>query len=802
MLDRTATATALMKTPPLPRLLPVLLVPALGIGLASGGLAQDEPAPTDPKPADSGSQVPDSADTPGMAPAVGAPPNGNSGLGEQGLAREVMWQAPTAADWEKPMLIPWQRTWEDAKQIALETGKAILICVNMDGEIASEHYAGIRYRQPEVAKLYEKYVPVIASVYRHTARDYDEDGKRIPCPRFGHVTCGEHITLEPFLYQRYFEGTRVAPRHIMIELDESGETEGSESYDVYYAFSTAAVFDAIHDGVAERVNQPTVIARGDRSIVERVASKDAADRDAVEQAYAEGDAETRRALLEAAARAGGDTPVDLLRLAVFGLDREMAKQARQALVSAESEKAVGLLADALQAPTDATERDALIAALDKLGDKSADARLLGVVHKGLVADSTQVDLSKWSTALQGAAYPAPGETLQPLEGLEARLDETARVAREAKADPVAWTNRAVATLTHAASPETARSLAAEPRSAEAYSQLQFDDARSQAERAKAQGATGWQIEATLALCDFYAGNKPAAYERAEAGVDGIPEGDSSWLAMASLALWAESRQEMIRAALRKKDEWPSQWLTDVNAAYAVLSKHPLGIDAHVVAHVDFLRRLGASGPAERALSAGLERFPASALIHDRRLDQLLANGGPAGAEAAYEKDVAEAEQIRKVADNLYWFAGYGHLVAAESWRRLRNADRARAAYRRSIALFEQNIESFPDSKDSADHYVALAHGALGRLAMLDGRYEQAIDEILASFARREASAATLDGLNLSTVDTAKTLRARLVTTGEDDLRAKLEAAMGALDAELLELPAYETSGQGQGGTGR
>ena len=65
--------------------------------------------------------------------------------------REQMWFAPTAEDWARPCLITWQRTWEDALAVSRETGKPILICVNMDGEIASEHYAGVRYRQPEIA---------------------------------------------------------------------------------------------------------------------------------------------------------------------------------------------------------------------------------------------------------------------------------------------------------------------------------------------------------------------------------------------------------------------------------------------------------------------------------------------------------------------------------------------------------------------------------------------------------------------------------------------------------------------------
>ena len=123
-----------------------------------------------------------------------------------GISREEMWYAPTEDDWAKPCLIQWQRTWDDALAVAKESGKPILICVNMDGEIASEHYAGVRYRQPDIAALYSPYVTVMASVYRHTPRDHDDEGNRIPCPRFGGVTCGEHIAIEPVLFEKFFDG--------------------------------------------------------------------------------------------------------------------------------------------------------------------------------------------------------------------------------------------------------------------------------------------------------------------------------------------------------------------------------------------------------------------------------------------------------------------------------------------------------------------------------------------------------------------------------------------------------------------
>src|SRR5262245_60240628 len=177
-------------------------------------------------------------------------------------SRESTWPAPTAEDWEKPCLVTFQRTWEDALAVARETKKPILVCVNMDGEIASEHYAGKRYREPEKAALYSPYVCVIASVYRHTPRDHDEQGRRILCPRFGSVTCGEHIAIEPMLYEQFMDGRRIAPRHIGVEL----ERDGAELYDVYYAFDTDSVFQAIRAGAADR---PPPLVRGDRPLEER-----------------------------------------------------------------------------------------------------------------------------------------------------------------------------------------------------------------------------------------------------------------------------------------------------------------------------------------------------------------------------------------------------------------------------------------------------------------------------------------------------------------------------------------------------
>jgi hypothetical protein len=398
-----------------------------------------------------------------------------------GLSREQMWRAPTADEWKRPVLITFQRTWEDAVAVSKETGKPILVCVNMDGEIASEHYAGIRYRQPEIAKLYEPYVCVIASTYRHNPRDYDDEGRRILCPRFGSVTCGEHIAIEPFLFEKFFDGERVAPRHIMVELD------GEEQYDVYYAFDTASVFDAIQKGITDRKISPRPVVRGDRSIIERVASRDIRDREAVEAAYREGDETQRAALLEAAKKQGGDAPLDLLRLAVFGLDPNLAKSARGALAQSSSAAATDLIDEALRVPIDDTEREALVAALERLGEKSPRAQWLSVVHRGLSGKSASVDAEAWAKSRKAARRSWIGRDMDDLESEHA---SKAGVYRASPGDAAACVGHAEASLALAI--KARKTVERDPRLSRMLARHLLEDAPSRG--APGRGARSARLE--------------------------------------------------------------------------------------------------------------------------------------------------------------------------------------------------------------------------------------------------------------------------------------------------------------------
>jgi hypothetical protein len=695
--------------------------------------------------------------------------------------RERMWFAPTAEDWKKPCLVKFQRTYEDALAVSKETGKPILVCINMDGEIASEHYAGVRYRQPEIAKLYEPYVCVIASVYRHTPRDYDEQGKRILCPRFGSVTCGEHIAIEPGLFAQFMDNRRIAPRHIGVELD------GKEMYDIFYAWDTDTIFNGLKDGIAKRQPPPPVV-KGDRTLVEKVASKDNEDRTEVETAYQAGDAAQRRALMEAAVKIGGEAPVDLLRLGVFGLDQDASTLARKALTEAKSESAVELIGEALRVPMAREEKDALISALGRMGEASPRARTLSVVHQGLAVRSDKVDAEKWAAELgasESSVIRASGKGLSPLarEATEASKKSAtdARVANRKKTlesdDPSALLDTAEACL----------AAAIEAGVESDASKALLGDAREAAAKAEKLGSYGWRTNAAAAVAAYYLGATEEAYARAEAAMRDAPTESDGWNAMVVIALFGEMRQKAIVKAIEDKKDWPKQWLTDVHAAYEVLAKHPQGDHSHVAVHYDFLKWLGASGQAARVLDAGIARFPDSDWLHGRLRQRLINEKGPSGLEGDYERRLAEKDAPRV----LEWYAGLASIRAAEYDRRMRHSDDAIARYERGIAHFEKYAAAVPEERMRADHAVAQARAALARLAFERKDWAKAVDELVAAFTRRPEATATPDGFNISAADTARALSSRLKEEKLADLSAKLDAALGRLDPELLRLPAYE-----------
>ncbi|MEZ6014699.1 MAG: hypothetical protein R3F49_06280 [Planctomycetota bacterium] len=699
-----------------------------------------------------------------------------------GAAREAMWFAPTAEDWAKPVLIHWERTWEDAVAVSQETQKPILVCINMDGEIASEHYAGVRYRQPEVAALFAPYVCVIASVYRHNPRDYDEQGRRIECPRFHGVTCGEHIAMEPAVYDQFLDQRRISPRHIMVELD------GAEVYDVFYAFDTKSVFRSIKQGIVERKIQANPDAPEDRALIERVVSSRASDKAFVEEAYIKGDRQLRRELLAKALESGSAAPVDLLRLAIFGLDVELSRLAREALAKSDAPGAVDLIAEALRVPLTGAEREALIAALERLGAKDESARTLAVVHRGLGAESNAVAAGDWAARLANAK---PDTRAAGVQALSSKLDYSHAAADARPDDAKARLELAESFLALGVDPETARAAGGaawgERRAGIDFTRLVFEDALRAAQEAEALGATGWRVDAAIGLASYYLEDLATADARAERAAPLVPAGETSWHAMATLGLFAEARQRQITALLRAQEQVPPELISDVHATYSILARHPLGTEQQVLAHVDFLRRFRAVERANEALDLGLAKYPDSTPLHARLRGRILEEGGPARLIPAYERLLARPD----APTNLPWFAGFAALIAAEAHVRAGEDELAAAAYTRSVEWWDAAIAANAANQESGDHYAALARMGRGRLALQSGDLDGALTDMLASFTRRPLAANAVDGLGHYGTANARMLAARLGDAGRADDAARVTAALAALPPEALAPPEFE-----------
>lgn len=695
----------------------------------------------------------------------------------EGMTEPQIWPAATAEGWAKPVTIKWQRSFDDALAVSKQSGRPILVAVNMDGEIASEHFAGVKYRDPAVGELLAPYVCVIASVYRHTPRDYDETGQRVECPRFGTVTCGEHIAAETELYDKYFEGLRVSPRHIALDLN------GKEMYDVYYSWDTATVLTAYREG-AKDFPPPRDPVRDGMPLPERVASADILDRQALEQAYKSGDVVVRRTLLQATLKHREVDQNELLRLAIFGLDVELAKLARESLAKNQSEGAVDLIAETLKTPMDQPEREALIAAAERLGETFPRAKTLATLHRGLSIGSKHIDVSRVDPAAQ---YEATTRA----RSVAAVVEERADSAGTRPADPAPKLEFAEALLARAAQPGVERRFA----------QALVEEARLNAQEAAKLGAKGWKLDALLAVAADRLGDQASALPRAVAAVEGgmlrVDDGGAAVtedVKVQVLALFALSRQLAIRKAYRERTQWPPEWMADVNAAYATLSEHPLVTDDNLVSYYDFLRWLGATPRANGVLDSALKRFPDSAVLHERLRSRILWEKGPAGLLSAYSERLSQPDSSIQ----LSWYAGYAALVAAEHHRRRGEFAPAAAAYDAGIAHYEHSIALVPEGADLCNHFIALALAGRARMALEQGDLERATRELLASFARRADSAATPDGLNLTPADTSRMLEARLVDAKREDLLVTLRDALSKLDPKLLELPTSERNVPGRG----
>jgi len=606
--------------------------------------------------------------------------------GGTAAAAPQSWRTPTEEAKARPNLIRWERSLEDAQIISKETGKPILICVNMDGETACESLAHYRYKDPEFANLTRGFVPLIVSPDRRNVRDHDDLGRRIPDPRFGRVINEEHIMIEPDLFERYFSGRRVAPRHLAVS------PEGQVLFDIFLSNVPAEIDRALKEHGRFDVAEPDPAAMTEGQLL---TSRYAACRAELESRYINGDERTRARLAGLALSDMRETQhPELLQMALVDPNPSIRRQAAWVLVQRPEALTAGRLSGLLRdSEGDPALRGALLATVDRLRTRGRDLAMryqadrLHRVFNDLARASRAVDVERWRLTLPVVATPAVEESLDLV--LERLAAVETRLAKRPE-DPGLDLLRAELLL---------RCAQAQIASGGGNPTFFLEDARAGAEELPSSGRS----LAVVASASYLLGDAERAGEAAAAALPQLvtQAGGGSATDVLGALVWA--RTNAIYAVMGRGGNWPDGWVSEVRDACEVLLLHPDGTEAQALSYVNFLGAVGAWAEQREVLERALERFTLSGDLHGRLRALALRDAGAAGLEQAYA-------MLPRTQDNeaaLDWFAGLASLVSAEWSVQNKDMDAALASYGRSQTLFEESVAVNETFADSAAHYVCL-----------------------------------------------------------------------------------------------
>jgi len=659
---------------------------------------------------------------------------------------------PAGALVERPPLIAWQRNLTDAETLSRLTDKPLLLCVNMDAEPASDRFATQRYTSPEFAELAAHYVPLIISPTRHNPLDHDALGRRVVCPRFGVVICGEHIEADTDTYDKYMDGQRVAPRHIGVS------AAGVFLFDRYLDQDISRVDEAMrrHAGGGERPEW-----------LHLVSSRDAAKRAQLEDAYLAADTETRKHILEIAWISHADS-IDLLRLGLAEEDPALRTRAARALGSVTTGDAALLALEGLNREHDAVARAALLESASRWVDRVAGVRTRLANLVALEARSSVVDGGRWRTDVATPQAAAPETPREADEALYERLEELGATIDSSPREAAPWMELA----------EVHFELGMRRLVAGQDPTFHLVDARHAAERADRLGASPADVASLDARAAWWLGEPDDAFEQAGRALPAVLGRPASAEAGEVLAVFASSRAQRVYAA-QESNGWPREWLTDAHAAFSVLAFHPHGTADHARAHADLLGYVGAGALLGEILEVSLARFPTDARLHESFRGYVERTRGLLALDSSYGELAGKLPE-----DALAWFAGYAAFMVAEENRRQNDEAAADASYSRSIANFERSAALNAQFADSVDHYVALAMAGRARLAANAGELERAAELIVRALERRPSALEWPDGLEETPLMTLRLVERLSREADRSELAERLGVALEATRSSI------------------
>ncbi|MCA8944564.1 MAG: hypothetical protein KDB80_18540 [Planctomycetes bacterium] len=694
--------------------------------------------------------------------------------------------------------IDWQRSLDDALAISRAEGRPLFVAVNMDGESASERIVRENYRDPKFVASTRHCVCLVASVFRHNARDYDDEGRRIPCPRLGGVTCGEHIALEPILYDALLHGDRVAPRHALFQPD------GTKLWDHSLLFDLRDL-----DGMLARSAAEHTVGRGAAEAAttwsELAVVRDAVGRSRLESAFAAiDDPATLTRALEAVRDGGDSGAIGALRIAMLRLvELEQGhgelRVAREAFVAAaQTRELASALVAAIRDHLGATggippelahmEARTLLPLMASLDAASASTRstvlafgvtgslpfglhgLLGLEAVAAVQRAVDEhggpvsvrDLLRVAESWSGEeALPRPSritDDMPDADTLSQRLDELDAELSERGEDAELLAALAKASL------DLARR---QMESGQGQPQLLLEDAeRSFAKALERQPARyEWWIESARTayfLEKFEAQvrfgrralqvaietpNLPNEASLARGSTQAVqPVSDPR--AIEALRWIGDGDARLLDSRVGADPAAEAVGMLDAIRSLGVVAASACGDANDWISLASLVDALGLGREAVALLSAGADRYPASGELRKALNDVLWRRGridlAPAVATpiANHHDDSADAA----------WFQGYAFLLAAENQRRAEAPDAAVADYASAVEAFERAAQLRADYRDNCDYYIALSWFGRGMAELIADRQTRAADCLVEAVRTTPRIATARDGLDREPID--------------------------------------------------
>ncbi len=657
---------------------------------------------------------------------------------------------------ERDPLMPWQRSLADALALVEETGKPLLICVNMDGEMASESLARSRYRSPEFVKLAEGFIPLLVSPDRRNARDYNDRGHRIIDKKFGRVVNAEHIDVEKDLYQRYFDGRRVAPRHLAVDAN------GKVLFDIFLVNDLTLIDDALR---THGIEGPGPLAAEDMDDIQLLNSSYASHRERLEALYVESDLRTRARLASLALSNTRDVQhPDLLRMALLDPAPAVRIKAAWNMIQHPEKAPLEFFADAYQA----IEREpaaprALVDALGHLASRTdnRDAKLSALRLRnallGLGEESSPIEIERWQVALSWSD-PAERRGENSRDTLTSILDDLER--RLVTSDDPEL---------HLAFAATSMRMAQLMLREGGNPSFLFEDVISSGKRAVKAGADARAL-AYLAWGSYMLADTENAIQFATAALPQMVAWSATPLAAKTLEIIASVRMRQVYAAIEQKRAWKPAPIADVRAVHEILLLHPSGTETHAANYITFLDAIGVIHAQVDFLPRALARFPRSGELHTKLRFHQLRIDGALGLTQAYES----FEISDELAPTFEWYRGLALLMAAERHVQNQEQEEGLAAYRDSVEHFLASSAAETDFEDTASHYVCMAMAATARVHTDAGRLDEAIAALETGLDANSKSIWRVDGLGNAPRDTALLLLRTLVAAGMDTEARQLE----------------------------